>query len=162
MIPYSPGGSPRPQLLACDKPAIFKLKKQRLMFDLNVLCFLSKRNHVYFSDGVDRVRAAKLQGDEHFIKPGIDLSTVLSSYSKGSDFRHPFKGMPFHVPNLVHWPRRSIAWFMKRKTIILIDINYTSSNAFTNVVRSWLESDPVTVGLSSGAFPNLLLPIVPF
>ena len=32
------------------------------------------------------------------IKPGIDLSTVLSSYPKGSDFRHPFKGMPFHVP----------------------------------------------------------------
>ena len=63
--------------------------------------------------------------------------------------------MPFHVPNLVHWPRRSIAWFIKRKTIILIDINYTSSNAFTNVVRSWLESDPVTIGLSSGAFPNL-------
>ena len=65
--------------------------------------------------------------------------------------------MPLHVPNLVHWSRRSIAWFIKRKTIILIYINYTSSNAFTNVVRSWLESDPVTVGLSSGAFPNPLL-----
>ena len=31
------------------------------------------------------------------IKPGIDLSTILSSYPKGPDFRHPFKGMPFHV-----------------------------------------------------------------
>ena len=38
------------------------------------------------------------------IKPGIDLSTVLLSYSKGSDFRHPFKGMPFQISNLVHWP----------------------------------------------------------
>ena len=36
------------------------------------------------------------------IKPGIDLSTVLSSYPKGSDFPHPFKGMPFYVSNLVH------------------------------------------------------------
>ena len=65
--------------------------------------------------------------------------------------------MPFHVSNIVHWPRRSIAWFIKRKTIILIDINYISSNAFINVIRSWLKSDPVTVGLSSGAFPKLLL-----
>ena len=88
------------------------------------------------------------------IKPGINLSTVLSSYPKGSDFRHSLKGMLFHVPNLVHWPRRSIAWFIKRKTIILIDINYTSSNAFSNVVRAWFESDPVTVGFVKWGFPQ--------
>ena len=82
--------------------------------DQEVACSASDRRGLNFESCVWRAvsshsshhpqEALLAQFSLYVHKSGLkpDLFHLLSSYPKGSDFRHPSNGMPFHVSNLVH------------------------------------------------------------